>query len=317
MPGFATTFLVDGKPPAAGAVLRQRTLAATLDHLAHAGLDDFYRGDVGREIAADLERIGSPVTRRDLETLSRPAARAARAVAGVGHALQHAAADAGARLADHPRPVRAPARHGGRELRPRPWPGRGDQARVPRPRPRHHRFRPPDAAGRSLPRCALARRGGRQDRSPQGGRLAGPVGRRRHHLDGRGRRVRPRRLLHPVALLGVRLGLRAAAHRRADAEPRRELLARPRRPQSAGARPPPVPHAQPGARRAARTAASMAYGTMGGDGQPQTQAARLHPPRAVSPAARPRRSTRRAGCSAAPGARRTPICGWSRASTAT
>ena len=31
------------------------------------GLDDFYRGDVGREIAADLERIGSPVTRADLE----------------------------------------------------------------------------------------------------------------------------------------------------------------------------------------------------------------------------------------------------------
>jgi gamma-glutamyltranspeptidase/glutathione hydrolase len=29
-------------------------------------LDDFYRGDVGREIAADLERIGSPVTRADL-----------------------------------------------------------------------------------------------------------------------------------------------------------------------------------------------------------------------------------------------------------
>jgi gamma-glutamyltranspeptidase/glutathione hydrolase len=33
----------------------------------HAGLADFYRGDVGREIAADLDRIGSPVTRADLE----------------------------------------------------------------------------------------------------------------------------------------------------------------------------------------------------------------------------------------------------------
>ncbi|MGE5771384.1 MAG: gamma-glutamyltransferase family protein, partial [Hyphomicrobiales bacterium] len=30
-------------------------------------LDDFYRGDIGREIAVDLERIGSPVTRADLE----------------------------------------------------------------------------------------------------------------------------------------------------------------------------------------------------------------------------------------------------------
>jgi gamma-glutamyltranspeptidase/glutathione hydrolase len=66
VPGFAPTFLTDGKPPAAGATLRQAALAGTLDHLAHAGLDDFYRGDVGREIAADLERIGSPVTRADL-----------------------------------------------------------------------------------------------------------------------------------------------------------------------------------------------------------------------------------------------------------
>ncbi len=67
VPGFATTFLVDGKPPEEGATLRQSALAATLDHLAHAGLDDFYRGDVGREIATDLERNGCPVTRADLE----------------------------------------------------------------------------------------------------------------------------------------------------------------------------------------------------------------------------------------------------------
>ncbi|HTS41632.1 MAG TPA: gamma-glutamyltransferase [Xanthobacteraceae bacterium] len=66
VPGFSATFLVDGKPPEIGETLRQTTLAATLEQLAHAGLDDFYRGDVGREIAADLERIGSPVTRADL-----------------------------------------------------------------------------------------------------------------------------------------------------------------------------------------------------------------------------------------------------------
>lgn len=68
VPGFAATFLVDGKPPQAGATLRQPAFAATLDHLGRAGLDDFYRGDVGREIAADLERIGSPVTRGDIES---------------------------------------------------------------------------------------------------------------------------------------------------------------------------------------------------------------------------------------------------------
>ena len=65
-PGFAETFLIDGKPPAEGATLRQTALAATLDQLVNAGLGDFYRGDVGREIAADLENIGSPVTRADL-----------------------------------------------------------------------------------------------------------------------------------------------------------------------------------------------------------------------------------------------------------
>jgi len=76
VPGFAPTFLLDGKPPHAGATLKQAALAATLDHVAHAGLDDFYRGDVGREIAGDLDRVGSPVTRADLEscraTLAEP-----------------------------------------------------------------------------------------------------------------------------------------------------------------------------------------------------------------------------------------------------
>jgi oxamate amidohydrolase len=66
-PGFLKAFLVDGKAPDVGTVLKQPAFANTLDQLANAGLQDFYRGDVGREIAADLERIGSPVTRADLE----------------------------------------------------------------------------------------------------------------------------------------------------------------------------------------------------------------------------------------------------------
>jgi oxamate amidohydrolase len=66
VPGFAAAFLVDGKAPAAGSTLRQAALAGMLEHLARAGLDDFYRGDVGREVAADLDRVGSPVTRDDL-----------------------------------------------------------------------------------------------------------------------------------------------------------------------------------------------------------------------------------------------------------
>ncbi len=65
--GFREAFLIDAKVPEVGARIKQNAFAATLDQLAQAGLEDFYRGDVGREIAADLERIGSPVTRADLE----------------------------------------------------------------------------------------------------------------------------------------------------------------------------------------------------------------------------------------------------------
>jgi gamma-glutamyltranspeptidase/glutathione hydrolase len=68
--GFAATFLADGKAPEVGTKLRQPALAETLAHLARAGLDDFYRGDVGREIAADLGRIGSPLVREDLARFS-------------------------------------------------------------------------------------------------------------------------------------------------------------------------------------------------------------------------------------------------------
>lgn len=66
-PNYAATFLAEGKKAAPGETRRVPALAAMLDHLAASGLDDFYRGDVGREIAADLERIKSPVTRADLE----------------------------------------------------------------------------------------------------------------------------------------------------------------------------------------------------------------------------------------------------------
>ena len=75
-PNFAATYLCEGKPCPAGHLRRQPLLAATLAQLAHAGLDDFYRGDVGREIAADLERLGAPVTRADLDAY-RPRERAA------------------------------------------------------------------------------------------------------------------------------------------------------------------------------------------------------------------------------------------------
>jgi oxamate amidohydrolase len=83
-PGFADAFLSEGKRLAAGATRQAPALADVLDQLAHAGLADFYRGDVGREIATDLDRIGSPVTRRDLE------AYAARVVTPLSLRLNHA-----------------------------------------------------------------------------------------------------------------------------------------------------------------------------------------------------------------------------------
>ena len=67
VPGFADTFLGDGRPPAIGARFRQLRLAATLERLARSGLDDFYRGDLARAISRDLEKVRSPITLGDLE----------------------------------------------------------------------------------------------------------------------------------------------------------------------------------------------------------------------------------------------------------
>jgi gamma-glutamyltranspeptidase len=84
VPGFAETFLSGGKAPDPGATLRQAAFADMLEQLVHAGLDDFYRGDVGREIAADLERIGSPVTREDIENCRASLAEPLRVTTSAG-----------------------------------------------------------------------------------------------------------------------------------------------------------------------------------------------------------------------------------------
>jgi gamma-glutamyltranspeptidase/glutathione hydrolase len=68
VPGYATQFLVNGQPPAVASLFRQPRLAATLERLARAGLDDFYRGEIAAANAAELARIGSPVTAADLRT---------------------------------------------------------------------------------------------------------------------------------------------------------------------------------------------------------------------------------------------------------
>ena len=67
VPGFAETYLVEGAVPEPGTRLRQPRLAATLERLAAAGADDFYRGDLARSLAADLEQAGSPLRLEDFE----------------------------------------------------------------------------------------------------------------------------------------------------------------------------------------------------------------------------------------------------------
>ncbi|HMV52843.1 MAG TPA: gamma-glutamyltransferase family protein [Rhodocyclaceae bacterium] len=66
LPGYAPVFLPGGAAPREGERLVQPRLAAALHHLSAAGLDDFYRGDLARSIAADLEKLGSPVSLNDL-----------------------------------------------------------------------------------------------------------------------------------------------------------------------------------------------------------------------------------------------------------
>lgn len=66
VPGFRAAFLAaDGMVPEPGTHQPCARLADTLEHLALAGLSDFYRGDVAREMAADLQRAGSPLARTD------------------------------------------------------------------------------------------------------------------------------------------------------------------------------------------------------------------------------------------------------------
>jgi gamma-glutamyltranspeptidase/glutathione hydrolase len=67
-PGFAAVFLPGGEVPPTGALFLQKPLGATLERLATAGLDDFYRGELARSLATDLAAAGSPVGLSDLET---------------------------------------------------------------------------------------------------------------------------------------------------------------------------------------------------------------------------------------------------------
>jgi gamma-glutamyltranspeptidase/glutathione hydrolase len=76
IPGFAETFLQDGEAPCAGSLFKQPRLAATLRTLAEEGLDSFYRGSLADSIAADFHALGTPVTRSDLASYRAKRVRA-------------------------------------------------------------------------------------------------------------------------------------------------------------------------------------------------------------------------------------------------
>jgi len=64
-PGFAASFLPGGKAPVEGTIFRQPRLAETLRRLSR-GLTGFYRGRLARSMAHDLAAAGSPLTVDDL-----------------------------------------------------------------------------------------------------------------------------------------------------------------------------------------------------------------------------------------------------------
>lgn len=66
IPGFAETWLVDGKPPQVGSRFYQPAMASTLKRLVEDGLDSFYRGPLAECLARGMAKLGLPVTLADL-----------------------------------------------------------------------------------------------------------------------------------------------------------------------------------------------------------------------------------------------------------
>ena len=60
-------FLIKGKALKKGKILKLTALSKTLAHLAEKGLDDFYHGELAQKLAADLEAAGSPIRLEDFE----------------------------------------------------------------------------------------------------------------------------------------------------------------------------------------------------------------------------------------------------------
>ncbi len=65
LPDFAAQFMPGGKAPEQGSRLAQPALAETLRRLGREGLDSFYRGKLAARIGTELSRAGSPLTSAD------------------------------------------------------------------------------------------------------------------------------------------------------------------------------------------------------------------------------------------------------------
>lgn len=66
-PGFLATFSVDGKrPPREGEIFRNPRLAGTLEKIAEAGRDTFYRGDMARHIGEYIKENGGFLSYEDM-----------------------------------------------------------------------------------------------------------------------------------------------------------------------------------------------------------------------------------------------------------
>ncbi len=59
-------FLIKGKSLKKGKILKLPSIAKTLNKLAENGLQDFYQGEIAQALAADLHAAGSPITLEDI-----------------------------------------------------------------------------------------------------------------------------------------------------------------------------------------------------------------------------------------------------------
>ncbi len=67
---FRAVFLPDGRPLELGSTLRQSALGKSLAQLQRHGAEDFYRGELGRRIAQGLAEQGSPLSATDFAVFS-------------------------------------------------------------------------------------------------------------------------------------------------------------------------------------------------------------------------------------------------------